>query len=32
MEDISKPQIPTVLNKQTNWNDLYFYQKADVVY
>ncbi|MDO4948825.1 MAG: four helix bundle suffix domain-containing protein [Bacteroidales bacterium] len=25
-------KIPTVLNKQTNWNELYFYQKADVVY
>lgn len=24
--------VPTVLSKQTNWNELYFYQKADVVY
>ncbi|MCQ2234819.1 MAG: four helix bundle suffix domain-containing protein [Paludibacteraceae bacterium] len=27
-----KSQVPTILNKQANWNDLYFYQKADVVY
>lgn len=27
-----KKDIPTVLNKQTNWNNLYFYQKADVIY
>ena len=32
MEDNSHPNIPTVLNKQTNWDELYFYQKADVVY
>ncbi len=29
MEDNNKPNIPTVLNKQTNWEDLYFYKKAD---
>ncbi len=25
-------KIPSVLKKQTNWNELYFYQKSDVLY
>lgn len=32
MERDSNEHIPTVLSKQTNWEKLYFYQKADVVY
>lgn len=25
-------KIPTVLNKQTNWQEMFFYQKSDVIY
>lgn len=32
MAQDSNGHIPTVLSKQTNWESLYFYQKADVVY
>lgn len=32
MAQDSNEKIPTVLGKQTNWEELYFYQKADVVY
>lgn len=24
--------VPSVLGKQTKWEDLFFYQKADVIY
>ncbi len=29
---VDKNKIPSILNKQINWNELYFYQKSDVVY
>lgn len=32
MAQNSNEKIPTVLRKQANWEELYFYQKADVVY
>lgn len=32
MAQHSNEKIPTMLGKQTNWEELYFYQKADVVY
>lgn len=32
MAQHNNEKIPTVLGKQTNWEELYFYQKADVVY
>ena len=32
MDNSGNPQLPTVLGKQAIWEDLYFYQKADVVY
>ena len=31
-KDNEKGRIPSVLSKQTNWSELYFYQKSDVVY
>lgn len=32
METQEPNNIPSVLSKQTNWSELYFYQKSDVVY
>lgn len=29
---MEKPKIPSVLNKQENWENLYFYRKSDVIY